>query len=43
MRALRLAWVLWAATVSLVASSLILGLANRSEAPLNEVPSAIIA
>jgi hypothetical protein len=43
MTARNLAWVLWVATVSLVAGSLVLGLANRSEVPLYEVPSAIIA
>jgi hypothetical protein len=42
MRARSLAGVLWVATVSLVAGSLVLGLANRSEVPLYEVPSAII-
>jgi len=43
MRAHRLAWVLWAATVSLVVGAIVLGLANRSEVPLYEVSSAIIA
>jgi hypothetical protein len=43
MRALRLAWVLWVATVSLVAGALVLGLANRPEVPLYQVTSTIIA
>ena len=43
MRARNLAWVLWVATVALVAGALVLGLANRPEAPLYEVPSTIIA
>jgi hypothetical protein len=43
MRAHRLAWVIWAATISLVGGALVLGLANRTEAPFYEVPSAIIA
>jgi hypothetical protein len=34
MRAHRLAWVLWATTVSLVVSALVLGLANRPEVPI---------
>jgi len=43
MRAHRLAWVLWAATVSLVAGALVLGLANRPEVPLYQATSTIIA
>ena len=43
MRAHRLAWVLWVATVSLVVGALILNLANRPEVPLYEVTSTIIA
>jgi len=43
MRTLRLAWVLWVATVSLVAGTLVLGLANRPEVPLYQVTSTIIA
>ena len=43
MRAHRLAWVLWVATVSLVVGALVLGLANRSEVPLYQITSAIIA
>ena len=42
MRACNLAWALWAAAVSLVAGALVLGLANRPEAPLYEVTSTII-
>jgi hypothetical protein len=42
MRARNLAWVLWAATVSLVAGALLLGLANRPEVPLFDAPLAII-
>jgi hypothetical protein len=43
MKARILARVLWVATISLVAGSLALGLANRSEVPLYEITSAIIA
>ena len=43
MRVYRFAWVLWAATVSLVVSALVLGLANRPEVPLYQVTSTIIA
>ena len=43
MRARILARGLWVVTISLVAGSLVLGLANRSEVPLYEVTSAIIA
>ena len=43
MRTLRLAWVLWVATVSLVACALVLGLANRPDVPLYQVTSTIIA
>jgi hypothetical protein len=42
MRARILARGLWVVTISLVAGSLVLGLANRSEVPLYEVTSAII-
>jgi len=35
-RAVRIAWSLWAATLALVAGSHVLGLANRPEAPLYE-------
>jgi hypothetical protein len=42
MRARTLAWVLWAATVSLVAGALALGLANRPEIPLFSVPFHVI-
>ena len=42
MRARGLAWVGWTVTISLVAGALVLGLANRSEAPLYETTSAII-
>jgi len=42
MRARGVAWALWVAAVSLVAGALVLGLANRPEAPLYEVTSAII-
>jgi len=38
MRPRALAWVLWAATASLVAGALILGLANRPEVPVYDVP-----
>jgi len=43
MRARILARGLWVVTISLVTGSLVLGLANRSEVPLYEVTSAIIA
>jgi len=43
MRTLSLAWVLWVATVSLVAGALVLGLANRPEVHLYQVTSTIIA
>ncbi len=43
MRPRGLAWVLWAATVSLVVSALVIGLANRPEVPLYQVTSTIIA
>ena len=43
MRPRGLAWVLWAAAVSLVAGALVLGLANRPEVPLYQVTSTIIA
>jgi hypothetical protein len=43
MRAHRLAWVLWMATVSLVAGALFLGLANRPEVPPYQATSTIIA
>jgi hypothetical protein len=43
MRAHRLAWVLWMATVSLVAGALFLGLANRPEVPPDQATSTIIA
>jgi hypothetical protein len=43
MRTLRLAWVLWVATVSLVAGALFLGLANRPEVPPYQATSTIIA
>ncbi len=42
MRTPRLAWVLWAATVSLVGGALVLGLANRPEVPLVDAPLTII-
>jgi hypothetical protein len=42
MRARNLAWVLWAATVSLVGGALVLGLANRPEVPLVDAPLTII-
>jgi len=42
MRASGLAWVGWTVTISLVAGALVLGLANRPEAPLYEVTSTII-
>jgi hypothetical protein len=43
MRARILARTIWAATVSLVAGALVLGLANRQEIPLYDVQSTIIA
>jgi hypothetical protein len=43
MRARTLAWVLWAATASLVAGALFLGLANRPEVPLIDVPFHVIS
>ena len=43
MRARTLAWVLWAATASLVAGALFLGLANRPEIPLFDVPFHVIS
>jgi hypothetical protein len=42
MRARNLAWLLWAATVSLVGGALLLGLANRPEVPLFDAPLTII-
>jgi hypothetical protein len=42
MRARNLAWVLWAATVSLVGGALLLDLANRPEIPLFDAPLTII-
>ena len=42
MRAHRLAWVLWVATVSFVAGALVLGLANRPEVPLFDAQLMII-
>jgi hypothetical protein len=42
MRARNLAWILWAATVSLVGGALVLGLANRPEVPLFDAPLTII-
>ena len=42
MRARNLAWAVWVVTVSLVAGALVLGLANRPEAPLYETTSTII-
>jgi hypothetical protein len=42
MRAGSLAWVGWTVTISLVAGALVLGLANRPEAPLYETTSTII-
>ena len=42
MRAHRLAWVLWVATVSFIAGALVLGLANRPEVPLFDAPLIII-
>jgi hypothetical protein len=41
-RARNLAWLLWAATVSLVGGALLLGVANRSEVPLFDAPLTII-
>ena len=43
MRARTLAWALWAATASLVAGALYLGLANRTETPLFDVPFHLIS
>ena len=43
MRARTLAWVLWAATASLVAGALALGLANRPEIPIFDVPFHVIS
>ena len=43
MRPRGLAWVLWAATASLVAGSLVLGLANLPEVPFFDVPFQIIS
>ena len=43
MRARTFAWALWAATVSLVAGALLLGLANRAEAPFFDVPFQVIS
>ena len=42
MRAHRLAWVLWVATVSFIAGALVLGLANRPEVPLFDAQLMII-
>jgi len=42
MRARNFAWVLWAATVSLVVGAIVLGLANRQEVPLVDAPLTII-
>ena len=42
MRTHRFAWVLWAATVSLVAGTLVLGPVNRPEIPLFDAPLTII-
>jgi hypothetical protein len=42
MRARGLAWVGWTVTISLVAGALVLGLANRPEAPLYETTSTVI-
>ena len=42
MRTGSLAWVGWTVTISLVAGALVLGLANRPEAPLYETTSTII-
>lgn len=42
MGARNLAWVVWTVAISLVAGALVLGLANRSVAPLYEVTSTII-
>ena len=42
MRAGSLAWVGWTVTISLVAGALVLGLANRPEAPLYETTSTVI-
>jgi hypothetical protein len=43
MRARTFAWALWAATVSLVAGALLLGLANRAETPFFDVPFQVIS
>ena len=43
MRVKTLAWLLWAATASLVAGSLVLGLANLPEVPFFDVPFQIIS
>jgi hypothetical protein len=43
MRARALAWVLWAATVLLVAGALFLGLANRPEVAFFDVPFLLIS
>ena len=43
MRTRSLTWVLWALTASLVAGTLLLGLANRSEIPLFDVPFYVIS
>jgi hypothetical protein len=43
MRARTLAWVLWAATASLVAGALFLALANRPEVPVFDVPFHVIS
>src|SRR5215204_3981915 len=42
MKTHRLAWVLWAATVSLVVGAIVLGLANWPETPLFDAPLVII-
>jgi hypothetical protein len=42
MKASSFAWVGWTVTISLVAGALVLGLANRPEAPLYETTSTII-
>ena len=42
MRAPSLAWVLWAAAVSLIVGALVLGLANRPEVPFFDAPLMII-
>ena len=43
MRAQTVAWALWAATASLVAGALVLGLANRPEVPLFDIPFHVIS